>query len=83
MNIIHTARAGDCTFSVEVKGLTRDADPTFYGYAYYDRPAGRKTAGMNWDENRIVTFIGGDDLNEEDISFLTEAGFTLPGVVVL
>lgn len=77
-NIIHDAHVGDTWFSVEMAGTTKDAYPCFYGYAYYVRPEGRKVVGLNWDEARNVTFIGGDELNVEERLFLTEAGFTLP-----
>lgn len=77
-NIIADNHVGDTWFSVEQAGTTKDAFPCFFGYAYYVRPEGRKVVGMNWDEARNVTFIGGDELDAEERLFLTEAGFNLP-----
>jgi len=76
--IIFSAREGDLSVNIEQQGFADDVDVLLYGYMNCCYPNHARRSGLVWDESRILTFIGGDAITEQELGFLVQAGFTLP-----
>lgn len=76
--IIFQAQEGDLRVNIEQQGFAEDVDVLLYGYMNCCYPNHARRTGLVWDEQRVITFLGGDPITEQELGFLVMAGFTLP-----